>query len=377
MVVPSGSGIGGPTGRPWSFTNEPAFLAEVRVMRSPRTQGTATGLAAALLFGFSTPVAKLLLPGSGPFMMAGLLYLGSGLGLFAFQLFQPRRREAPLRRADVVPLVGVVLAGGLIAPVLLMVGLGRLPGSSASLLLNLEAPFTMALAVIAFGESLERAEVVGAAAVVLGAAALTVRGRLGDVGAVGALCVAGACFAWAIDNNLSQRLSLPDPVAVTQRKSLAAGIANVAISYALGERVVSGRQLVGALATGAVGYGVSIVLHLLAMRRLGAARQAALFATAPFAGALASVPLLGERLSPRDILAAIVMGVGVLVMVRTHHSHAHVHERLEHEHAHEHDEHHQHLHEVEERGPHSHRHEHAALVHDHPHLPDAHHRHRH
>jgi drug/metabolite transporter (DMT)-like permease len=346
-------------------------------MSSPRAKGAASGLAAALLFGFSTPVAKLLLPGSGPFMLAGLLYLGSGLGLLVFRRFQPRGDEAPLQRADAIPLLGVVFTGGMIAPVLLMYGLGRLPGSSASLLLNLEAPFTMALAVIAFGESLQRSEVVGAAAVVLGAAALTARGQLGDVHVLGALGVAGACLGWAVDNNLSQRLSLRDPVAVTQLKCLVAGVANVALALAMGERIPGGQALAGALATGLLGYGVSIVLHLRAMRRLGAARQAALFATAPFAGALASVPLLGERLSPRDILAAIAMGLGVALIVRAHHSHRHEHEPMEHEHAHEHDEHHQHPHDGEARGPHSHVHEHAALVHDHPHLPDAHHRHRH
>lgn len=346
-------------------------------MDRPRARGAATGLGAALLFGLSTPVAKLLLPESGPFMVAGLLYLGSGLGLAALAPFRARRREAPLGRADALPMLGVVVAGGVVGPVLLMFGLGQLPGASASLLLNLEAPFTMALAVLAFGESLEPAEVAGAAAVLLGAVALTVQGQLAGVPVLGALLVAGACLAWALDNNLSQRLSLRDPVAITRWKSLVAGAANVVLAHAMGERLAGGRTLFGALATGFLGYGVSIVLHLRAMRRLGAARQAALFATAPFAGALASVPLLGERLSPRALLAAAAMAAGVVLMVRARHSHPHAHEPLTHEHAHEHDEHHEHAHEGEVLGPHSHRHDHATLVHEHPHLPDAHHRHRH
>jgi drug/metabolite transporter (DMT)-like permease len=346
-------------------------------MRSPQLGGAAIGLGAALLFGLSAPVAKLLLPGSGPFMLAGLLYLGSGLGLLGLGPLLPRHREAPLRRGDAAPLLGVVLAGGVVGPVLLMLGLGRLPGSSASLLLNLEAPFTIALAVFAFGESLERIEIAGAAAVVAGAAALGLQGPMGEVHTLGALCVAGACFAWAIDNNLSQRLSLHDPVAITRVKSLAAGSANVLLAVALGEHLAGGRALLGALVTGFLGYGVSIVLHLLAMREVGAARQAAFFATAPFAGALASVPLLSERLTPREIGAAAVMALGVVLMLRARHAHGHVHEALEHEHAHAHDEHHLHVHEGGVSETHSHPHVHAALAHDHPHLPDAHHRHRH
>lgn len=354
-----------------------AVPGDRRAVSRPLAKGATAGIVAALLFGISTPIAKLLLPGSGPFMMAGLLYVGSGLGLLAVQPLRPQRREAPLRRSDAIPLAAVVLAGGVAGPALLMHGLGRLPGSSASLLLNLEAPFTIALAVFAFRESLERAELVAAATVVLGAAVLSLQGPLEDVQVLGVLAVAAACFAWAIDNNLSQRLTLHDPVAIVRVKSLVAGVVNVALALAVGERLPRGAAWGGALATGFLGYGVSIVLHLRAMRDIGAARQAAFFATAPFAGALASVPLLGERLSARSIAAASMMAIGVVIMLRVRHSHGHVHGPLEHEHAHEHDEHHQHLHPAQVTEPHSHTHVHAVLTHDHPHLPDAHHRHRH
>lgn len=310
-------------------------------------------------------------------MMAGLLYLGSGLGLLAVPSFRRGGREAPLRRGDVAPLLGVVLAGGVFGPVLLMYGLARLPGSSASLLLNLEAPFTIALAVLVLGEALDRAEALGAAAVVAGAAVLSLQGPFGGVEALGAMSVAGACLAWAVDNNLSQRLSLHDPVAVVRVKSLVAGSVNILLALAIGERVAGGPALLGAMVTGLLGYGASIVLHLRATRHLGAARQAAFFATAPFAGALVSVPLLGDRLSVRSLGAATLMATGVVAMVRARHAHGHTHERLEHEHAHEHDAHHQHVHQERLSGPHSHSHEHAFLVHDHAHLPDAHHRHRH
>jgi drug/metabolite transporter (DMT)-like permease len=231
--------------------------------------------------------------------------------------------------------------------------------------------------VVAFRESLERTELVGAIAILIGAAALGVQSRLGDVQAVGVLAVAAACFAWAVDNNLSQRLALHDPVAIARVKSLVAGAVNFALALAAGERLPRGGAWSAALATGLLGYGVSIVLHLRAMRDVGAARQAAFFATAPFAGAIASVPILGERLSARTIGAAIVMASGVVTILRAHHAHRHAHEGLVHEHAHEHDEHHQHVHAGPVGEPHAHPHAHAALTHDHPHLPDAHHRHRH
>jgi len=340
-------------------------------------KGPVSGLGAALLFGLSTPIAKLLLPGSGPFMLAGLLYLGSGLGLLVLAPLRGTPCEAPLGREDTAPLLGVVVAGGVVAPLLLMYGLGRLPGSTASLLLNLEAPFTIALAVLVFGESLAPSEALGAGAVVLGGAALGLPGVLGGFEAMGVLAVAGACFGWALDNNLSQRLALHDPVAVVRVKSLVAGAVNVVLALALGERIPSAPALLGALVTGLLGYGMSIVLHLRAMREVGTARQAAFFATAPFAGACAALPLLGEHVSVRELGAAAAMAVGVAMMVRARHGHGHEHDAMEHEHAHVHDEHHAHVHEGPVSGSHSHPHQHAPLVHDHPHLPDAHHRHAH
>ncbi len=343
-----------------------------RTTDTPR--GAASGLTAALLFGVSTPVAKLLLPGVGPFMMAGLLYLGSGVGL---SVLGPAlgRREAPLRRSDAPALAAIVAAGGVAAPVLLMLGLARLDGMAASLLLNLEAPFTIGLAVAVFGDSLSGREAAGAFAVVAGGVLLAAPG--GALDWAGVAAVAGACLGWAIDNNLSQRLALRDPVALVRVKSLAAGSFNVTLALAAGERLPGPWLLASALATGLVGYGVSIVLHIAAMRALGAARQAALFATAPFAGAIAAVPLLGERLSLREAAAGAAMAAGVATIVRARHGHEHAHEALQHEHVHVHDEHHRHEHAGPADEPHSHVHSHAPLVHDHPHLPDAHHRHGH
>ncbi|HZZ84917.1 MAG TPA: DMT family transporter [Anaeromyxobacteraceae bacterium] len=340
-------------------------------------RGVACGLGAALLFGLSTPLAKLLLPESGPFMLAGLLYMGSGLGLLALAPFDRARIEAPLQRADTGPLLGMILAGGIAAPLLLMFGLGRLPGSTASLLLNLEAPFTIALAVAVFGESLSRREVAGSAAILLGGVALGMQDGPGRLQLSGGLAVAGACLGWALDNNLSQRVSLHDPVAVVRVKSLVAGAVNLAVAVALGHRFPPLPALAGALAVGFLGYGASIVLHLRAMRELGTARQSALFATAPFAGALAAGPLLGERPTALGLGAGVTMLLGVGIMLRARHGHDHAHVQTEHVHAHVHDDHHLHPHEESVNGAHSHLHRHPALTHDHPHLPDAHHRHEH
>jgi drug/metabolite transporter (DMT)-like permease len=342
-----------------------------------RVQGAVAGLGSAVLFGLSTPVAKWLLPATGPFLVAGLLYLGAGFGLSAVALLRPAVREARLRRQDLPALAGMVLAGGIAAPVLLLLGLSRLSGAQASLLLNLEAPLTIGLAVLAFGESLSLRELLGALVVVAGGALLGAWPGAGGVQWVGSLAVAGACAGWALDNNLGQRLSLRDPVAVTRAKALVAGSVNVALALALGERLPVAPAFAAMLATGFVGYGLSIVLHLLAMRHVGAARQAAYFATAPFIGALASLPILGERLGAVELGAGGLMAAGAILLLRARHEHQHDHEALAHDHAHVHDEHHAHVHDEPVVGSHAHQHVHAPLVHDHPHLPDAHHRHRH
>src|SRR6266542_51586 len=264
-------------------------------------RATAAGLAAAALFGASTPAAKLLVPGTGAVMLAGLLYLGAGLGLTVYGRFR-RADEAPLRREDLPALAPLIFAGGIVGPVLLVFGLARVSGVAASLLLNLEAPFTIALAVLAFGDHLSRREALGAVAIVAGGAWLTAAPGPVRADPLGVAAIAGACAAWALDNNLAQRLALRDPVAVARAKTLAAGAVSVAIALVAGDRLPGIPVVVAALAVGAVGYGASIVLHLLATRGVGAARQAALFATAPFIGAIVSLPLLGERLSLRDVV---------------------------------------------------------------------------
>jgi drug/metabolite transporter (DMT)-like permease len=352
---------------------------------SPRVRGALCGLTAAALFGLSAPLAKLLLPGAGPLLLAALLYLGGGLGLSLLALARRHGGEAPREakvrlRTDGPLLAAIIVAGGMLGPVLMLEGLSRMSAVAASLLLNLEGPFTILLALAVFGEHLGRWGVAAAACTLGGAALLgfapgEVRGDW-----LGVLCLAGACLAWAVDNNLTQRLSLKDPLAVVRIKALGAGLCMLALALLRGQVLPEGKVLAGALGLGAASYGLSILLDMYALRLLGAAREAALFATAPFVGALAALPLLGERLRAVDVGAGGLMAVGVALLLRERHGHLHTHAPLEHEHLHVHDAHHQHAHEgvsPEPGVPHSHPHRHAPLTHDHPHVSDLHHRHRH
>jgi drug/metabolite transporter (DMT)-like permease len=341
-------------------------------------RGVLYGLLAAALFGVSAPLAKLLLPRLSPWPLAGLLYLGAALGLTIAGRVRSAGSEAPLRRTDAPVLAAVIGFGGVAGPLLLLFGLERLPAASASLLTNLEGVFTILLAVVWFGEHLSRSAGIGAAVVIAGGCVLGWGWERG-AGAAGPLLVAAACAAWAIDNNLTQRLAARDPVAVARVKTAAAGAVNATLAVVSGARLPALAVIAAALAVGALSYGLSLVLYLGALRRLGAARAAALFGTAPFVGAAVAVPLLGVGLTRWQLLAGSLMALGVALLLREQHAHLHTHDAIEHEHAHDHDEHHQHEHAPgqDPRGPHSHVHRHEPLTHAHPHAPDLHHRHKH
>jgi drug/metabolite transporter (DMT)-like permease len=348
--------------------------------RSQQFRGAAFGLGAAALFGLSAPTAKLLLADVSPVLLAGLLYLGAAVGLWVHRAIVPQTREAALRRTDLPKLASVVLAGGVAGPVLMLFGLARVSGLTGSLLLNLEAPFTMLLAVLVFREHLGRHGLTAVALILTGALVLKLEPGTLRADTLGVILLAAACACWALDNNLTQRLSLRDPFAIVRVKTLAAGLANTVVGlWLVRSALPSGRYVAAALVLGSLSYGLSVVLDAYALRLVGAAREAAYFATAPFVGALASLVLLGEVLRPFDVLAMFVMVLGVVFLLRERHAHGHMHEALEHEHLHSHDEHHRHEHVAGDPPgePHSHFHRHAPLFHDHPHVPDAHHRHRH
>jgi len=335
----------------------------------------ASALGAAFLFGASTPAAKTLAGEMHPVLLAGLLYAGSGLGLGAWLLL--RREKVALQRADIPWLASAVVAGGVIGPVLLMAGLASTSAASASLLLNLEGVFTALLAWFAFRENFDRRIAFGMALIVAGGALLAFEPGVLQGGYLGALAVAGACLAWAVDNNLTRKVSASDATVIAAIKGLAAGAVNLAIAAAIGAAWPGLAKVAAAASIGLLGYGVSLALFVVALRNLGAARTGAYFSTAPFVGVALAVLALGETPELLFWPAAILMLAGVWLHITERHEHEHVHEPMEHEHSHVHDEHHGHSHDLAWNGkePHTHPHRHARLAHRHPHYPDIHHRH--
>ena len=350
---------------------------------TPRpTAGITQALIAAALFGISTPIAKGLLEGASPQVLASLLYLGSGMGLgvlWVVQRARGQRSEAPLVRRDLRWLAGVVLFGGVLAPLALMTGLSHTPASASALLLNLEGVFTAVIAWVVFVENVDRRIALGMLTIVVGGALLSWQGRLEWVGAIGPLLVVCACLGWAIDNNLTQKVSASDPVQIAAIKGLVAGTVNLAIGLALQGASPSVPRVAGAMTLGFFSYGVSLVLFVLAMRSLGTARTGAYFSLAPFVGAAGGSLLWHERVTPFFVAAAALMAFGLWLHLTERHEHAHTHEPLTHTHRHVHDEHHQHEHDADDpQGePHTHEHTHTQLAHSHAHTPDIHHRHGH
>ena len=348
-------------------------------------------LAAALLFGASTPVAKLLLTDTSPWMLAALLYLGSGIGLAglrAVRLLRRKEASAPrLQPGEWRWLAGAIACGGVAAPVLLMAGLSHLPAAGASLLLNLESVFTALLAWFVFRENFDRRIALGMVVIVMGSVVLSWprQGAVLDWASLWpGLAVVGACLGWALDNNLTRKVALSDAGFIAMSKGLAAGSVNLLLALLLGAHWPSLQIVAAAGALGFASYGVSLVLFVLALRHLGTARSGAYFAVAPFFGAVLAVILLGEALTAGLVLAGVLMAWGVWLHVSERHAHLHLHEALQHAHSHVHggpgdDGHHDHAHAaaLPAGTRHSHAHAHLALRHEHPHVPDAHHRHRH
>jgi drug/metabolite transporter (DMT)-like permease len=343
--------------------------------------GILLALLSALLFGASTPFAKLLLGTVDPWMMAGILYLSAGIGLASIHASRTLLRlpvtEAPLRRADIPWIMMIVLTGGALGPVLLMFGLAATDAATAALLLNLEGLATMAIAWVVFRENVDRRLLAGAGAIVAGAVVLSWTGQASFHW--GVLLIAGACLCWGIDNNLTRKLSSSDPVQLAMLKGLIAGAFNLVIAMRNGVSLPPANTALTAGLIGFLGYGVSLALFVVALRHLGTARTGAYFSLAPFVGAILAVMMLGEPFTFTRVIAGALMGVGLWLHLSERHDHEHTHEAMEHEHRHYHDEHHQHHHgsDAPPGEPHSHWHRHEPLTHRHPHYPDLHHRHGH
>ena len=343
-----------------------------------RNRGVLAALGAAFLFGAGTPAAKLLLGPVSPWLLAGLLYLGSGLGLAALRLLQ-RSEPVRLTLSERGWLIGAIVSGGIIGPALLMWGLANMPASGASLLLNAEGVFTALLAWFVFRENFDRRIALGMGLIVAGAIVLSWRGDAGSGVALPELAVLGACLAWAIDNNLTRKVSLADATFIAMVKGLTAGVVNTGLALAFGGILPAMKIMIAAGGIGFLSYGVSLALFVVALRNLGTARTGAYFSTAPFAGALIAIPLLSEPVTVQLTLAGVLMGAGVWLHLTERHDHRHTHVSLDHEHVHEHDAHHQHPHPEGQSADtsHQHPHVHEPSTHTHPHFPDTHHRHRH
>ena len=338
-------------------------------------------LAAAALFGASTPLAKSLGLGLSPILLAGLLYLGSGLGLAALRLIRDRGwKPSELTSSEWPWLLGAIGFGGILGPVALMFGLTRTAGATASLMLNLESVLTAVIAWLVFRENADRRIVLGMIAIVLGGVVLSWSdGVRTNHDWTGPFAVAAACLCWGIDNNLTRKVSASDALFIAGAKGLVAGLVNCSLALYLGAQIPSEAQLAPILLVGLLGYGISLVMFVLALRGLGSARTGAYFSTAPFLGAVIALLVLGESVSAAFWIASALMAVGVWLHLTERHSHDHQHEATEHGHRHVHDEHHQHEHgfEWDPAMTHSHVHVHTPMKHSHAHFPDVHHRHRH
>jgi drug/metabolite transporter (DMT)-like permease len=334
-------------------------------------------VAAAACFGVAAPLSKQLLRHSGIATLSFLLYAGAFAAVTVGLAARGASSETPLSRRDLPALSLLSGLGGVLGPLLLLIGLQHTTGMAGSLLLNLEAPLTLILAIGLFGEHLQPRLLLAAAVVFAGAAAVTVDPGPSSASLGGTVAIVAACAAWAVDNNVTQRMSSRDPLRLAQVKTGAAAAGLGVIALVTHSRFPDARFAGFALALGAIGYGVSLVLDVHALRLLGAAREAVFFATAPFVGAALAIPLLSERPTTGIAVGVVLMLAGVAAFVAEHHEHAHVHAAVEHEHLHDHDIHHRHRHDQLPGDRHSHTHKHLETDHAHPHTPDSHHRHPH
>src|SRR5215831_10204579 len=340
-------------------------------------------LASAALFGVSTPAAKLLVGSISPVTLAGLLYCGAGIGVALLRRILPSivtgAPEVSVARAELPWLAGAIGAGGVLGPLLLMFGLARTDAATASLLLTLEGAATALMAWFIFHENFDRRIAIGMASLVAGAAVLAWSGAPSFHSILGPLAIAGACVSWGLDNNLTRKVSLADPLQIAMLKGMIAGPFNLVLGLGISREIPSVSDILLTGIVGFLGYGVSLALFVIALRNLGTARTGAYFSTAPFIGSAVAVIVLGEPITAQLLVAAALMAIGVWLHLTEHHEHDHFHEALVHAHPHVHDIHHRHDHKATDPPgePHTHSHEHRPVRHKHPHVPDMHHTHRH
>ena len=335
-------------------------------------------LLSAALFGAATPLDKALLSSFSAFQLAGLLYLGASLGVAYFSFGKGIQSQPwQMNKRNIFRLSGAVLFGGMLAPLLLLMGLRLASAASVSLWLPLELVATAVLGRMIFRDHLGLFGWMGMAGVLVSSILLGFGEGISGISA--GLLIILACFCWGFDNNFTSLIDGITPAQITFWKGLIAGLINLSIGLLTQDFHITGYSLIGALGVGALSYGASIVLYITAAQNIGAARGQMFFASSPFFGVVLSYLFLGEPVTSIQVVAVIILMGSLVLVFRDRHEHAHWHEETEHEHGHRHDdEHHDHDHPERERlGRHTHRHRHIPAAHSHPHWPDLHHRHDH
>lgn len=337
------------------------------------------GLLSGLLFGIATPFSKILLDNLNSFQLAGLLYLGAGIAMVPAIMKTGSPVMLLFSRRNVGRTIGIVLFGGLLGPLLLLMGLQAANAASVSIWLNMELVATAILGVLVFKDSLDKLTWIGVALTVL-AGVITSFGE-GISGLASALLIAAACFCWGIDNHLTALTDGATPHAVTFVKGVVAGTVNLLIGISISDGSAAAGSILGALAVGAFSYGLSIVLYVTAAQNIGATRGQILFSTAPLWGVILCYAFFQDTFHWTHIVSIVLLTLAVVVINMVSHAHPHTHDIIEHIHYHKHnDGHHTHSHEdgsISANRGHSHLHVHNALTHEHPHYPDLHHRHKH
>jgi len=344
-------------------------------------------LLAAALFGAATPLSKIILLSEvDPIPLAAFLYLGSGFGALIFMGTQYIRHdgqsvEAQVTATDVPWLLGGIIAGGVAAPIILLIGLEQTPASTASLLLNFEGVSTALIAVFFFKEAVDKSIGWAIGLITLASFLLSWNGNNEWGFSLGAFGIIAACLLWGLDNNFTRHISAKDPLMIVAVKGFGAGLFSLLLSFILKKPLPSLNIILWSMLLGFISYGLSIQLFILSMRDLGAARTSVLFGTAPFVGMLLSIVLLREIPQVLFWVAFPVMVAGTWLMLTENHAHPHTHEPGKHVHRHAHPEgHHEHAHPDNiplANGSHSHWHSHEVIQHLHTHMPDIHHRHGH
>jgi drug/metabolite transporter (DMT)-like permease len=343
--------------------------------------GQFLAILSAALFGVSPVLCKMLIGEMSPALLAGLLYLGSGIGLQLLLLYQHRNFARELGQISLrsrLKLLGAVISGGVVAPLCLTYGIKYGAASEVTLLLNLETVATTLISWLFFKEYIGPRLWTGKILILIAAAIIVFRMEGTPSLSLSGLLVVFACIFWGVDNNLTRDVEELPATVLAGIKGLGAGVFTTLLALLFTSGRATGLQISGALTIGALSYGLSLVLFVEALRRIGSARTSTFFAVGPFIGTLLSIVMLGERPpAPYWIAAALMLG-GVFLLYREKHRHLHTHEAITHHHSHCHDEHHQHDHEsMEITEPHDHIHTHGPITHIHGHWPDIHHRHGH